>query len=230
MVDKMDAQVEKQSYQSLAAINMQFLYQVPLNQSGVAKEVDRDESNNFVYSVAEDTVFVMDRVYYFTTLYRNAALIGRTNALKLLPKINVPEKYDLLSSSYLMDEIQKAKNAGVSELIVAIMENEYTQKKFHSHPDLLKILNLAFKLDPLVGVSDEDKALRLTNNGITQLSYVMSSNIISYVKAALYADNNFASKPYADQVAVIQQMAQQTIDSSSLRAAIQVPTEIVEGV
>lgn len=230
MVDKIDGQVEKQSYQSLAAINMQFLYQVPLSQSGVAKEVDRDESSNFVYSVAEDVVSIMDRVYYFITLYRNTGIAGKSGAIKLLPRISVPEKYDLLSSSYLMDEIKKAKDAGVSELIVAIMENEYTQKKFHTQPELLQILNLAFRLDPLVGVSDEDKALRLTNNGITQVSYVVSSNIISYIKQAIAENKNFTALPYEEQKKVLETMAQNTINATSMRSQIQSPVEIVEGV
>src|SRR3990167_2166109 len=47
-----DERVDKHIFRALSSINMEFLAQTPLNQSGKAKEVDRDELNNFVYGVA----------------------------------------------------------------------------------------------------------------------------------------------------------------------------------
>lgn len=224
MVEKMDQAVEKHSYQSLAAINMQFLYQVPLSESGIAKEVDRDESNNFVYSVAEDIVYAMDRIYYYIALYRYIGLLGsRNNVIKLLPKINVPEKYDLLSPSLLLDEITKAKQNNVSDLIVAILENEYTQKKFHNNPDLVTELNLAFRLDPMVGVNDDTKALRLTNNGITLETYIISSNIVTFVRRAIADTPGFAKLPITDQAAKMQEYAREIMESNSPAAQITIP-------
>lgn len=224
MVEKMDLQVEKHSYQSLAAINMQFLYQVPLSESGIAKEVDRDESNNFVYSVAEDIVYAMDRVYYYIALYRYLSLLGNKSAvIKLLPKINVPEKYDLLSPSLLLDEITKAKQNNVSDLIVAILENEYTQKKFHSNPDLVQELNLAFRLDPLVGVNDDIKALRLTNRGITQEAYVISSNVVTFVRRALADNPGFAKLQITEQARLMEEYAREIIQANSPGATITIP-------
>ena len=49
-------------YDGLAAINFQFLEQAPLNQSGTAKEVDKDEFNNTVHAIAEDIVNIVDWV------------------------------------------------------------------------------------------------------------------------------------------------------------------------
>lgn len=42
---------------------------VPQNESGYAKDVDREELNNFAYACAEDIVWMMDKCYYLFAKY-----------------------------------------------------------------------------------------------------------------------------------------------------------------
>jgi hypothetical protein len=60
-----DERIDNHIYKGLSSINMEFLAQTPLNESGKAKEVDRDELSNFVYGVAYHSVEnVIKRVYW----------------------------------------------------------------------------------------------------------------------------------------------------------------------
>lgn len=230
MCDKINGLVNEHLYKSLSAINMQFLDQTPLNQSGVAKEVDKDELNNFVHSVAEDLVYIMDRIVYITNEYRISGLItdpARRN--ELLPSIAVPERFDLLSSSYLVDEIAEAKNNNINQLIVSTLETEYAAKKFYNTPEIAQTIVLMYELDPMPALTEEQKMMRLQNEGVTQEDYIISSNIVPFIRRALREDDGFANLPYADQWDIMVSYAaeKQAQNSPAVNIRQQVRTEDV---
>jgi hypothetical protein len=88
IVKVQDARVKAHLYGALAAVNMEFLAEVPLSESGVAKEVDRDELNNFVNSVAEDVVRMMDNIYRWICDMRYSVVIpDAERRAELLPTV-----------------------------------------------------------------------------------------------------------------------------------------------
>jgi hypothetical protein len=199
-----DERVDRHLYKALAAINMQFLDQTPLNISGEAKQVDREELNNFVYSIAEDLVWTMDRVYYWINEWRYGTIVSDKKERKaMLPKIAVPEQFDLLPADYLMDGISKAKTAKVNPILVAAMEEDYSTKAFYNNPELSALIGAYYELDPLPGLSSDEKMSLLQNKGITQEDYVTSSYIVSFVKRAIAEDDKFFSKKLADKQKII---------------------------
>lgn len=221
MVDKIDLQVDKQLYGALSAVNMEFLHNTPLNQSGLAKEVDKDELNNFVHPVAEDIVATMDWTYMVTNEYRYSGVVeNRKEREKMLPKIPVPDKFDLLSGLYLMDNIGKAKQNNVSPIILNQMQLEYAGKTFYNDPEVKAQLELIFKLDPFPNVSEDEKMSRLSNDGITQVDYVISSNIQGFIRRAIEEDKDFANLAAADQRKTIEGYAQEVIDKNTDKESI----------
>jgi hypothetical protein len=91
IVKVQDARIKDHLYSAMA-VNMEFLAEVPMSESGVAKEVDQDELNNFVYSIAEDIVRVMDNIYRWICDMRYSVVIPDAGKrAELLPVINVPE-------------------------------------------------------------------------------------------------------------------------------------------
>src|SRR5882672_8693213 len=56
IVKLQDEGVKQHLADALAAINFEFLINVPLSQSGISKQYDRNESNNTSHAVAEDSV------------------------------------------------------------------------------------------------------------------------------------------------------------------------------
>ncbi len=187
VIEVVDKRIELHQYKALCAVNMQFLMQAPLNQSGIAKEVDRDELNNFVYGVAEDLVNTMDQLYRIIIDYRYSLIVP--NGLqrgRLLPQIAVPEKFDILSSTYLVDEIAKVKDARLSAIITTAYEIDFTNKKFNTSPEVRDELRAVFLLDPLPGATDEEKNLRKQAGGITSIDYIISCNIVQFIRRAVY--------------------------------------------
>lgn len=186
VVKELDRLIDKFIYSGLSALNMEYLAESPLNQSGTAKEVDKDELNNFVHSIAEDIVYIMERISKIVCDYRYKELIpNEVERDKMLPKINVPEKFDLLGSQYFVDEFSKLKTAGISTNILVELEVEIASKKFYNDPLIAKKTQALFELDPLPGINNDEKMTMLSNKGITYKDYVVSCYLLHFVNRAI---------------------------------------------
>lgn len=191
IIKLMDASVDKHIYKALASINFQFLEQVPLNQSGVAKEVDKEELNNTVHSIAEDLVALMDKIYKTIAYYRYSNLYTQEEIDEMLPTIPVPEHFDLISSQYMQEEIERARKAQINTLLVSAMEVEYSSKRFAQDSGINKIIKLVYVLDPLPGKTTEDKMAMSANKTITRENNIISDNLVAYVRRALFENPDF---------------------------------------
>jgi hypothetical protein len=226
IIKHQDSSVDKHLYASLAAINMQFLDQTPLNISGEAKQTDREELNNFVYSIAEDLVWTMDKVYWWTNEWRYSTVVpDKTQREAMLPEISVPENFDLLPADYLMDEIGKAKTSKVNPLLVAVMEQSYARKKFYTTPEVAKMIDCYYDLDPIPGLTVDEKMSLLTNKGVTQEDYVISAYITSFVKRAVYEEKDFMELDFEKKMAIIKKYAAEKIKAND--AAEQVKQDLL---
>ncbi len=216
-----DERVSQHLYKALASLNMQFLDQSPMNQSGKAKEVDKDELNNFVYGVASDLVRIARNAMKLMVDYRyKDIIVDPVLRAELLPEIKVPQKFDLLSSNYLAEELKFVKESKVNPVIVGQLEKEYANKKFYSDAGIREMVTATLELDPLAGITDEDKMVRLSNGGVTRLDYVISSNINSLVNEAMQ-DRGFITLPLAQKKQLIQALAQVKLNElSALRTPL----------
>lgn len=199
-----DERVDKHIYKALQSINMEFLAESPLNQSGLAKEVDKDELNNFVNSIAEDIVKIMDAMYLYICDYRYMISVPNEEARHaMLPVISVPERFDLLGSDYLISEIKFAKDANVNPIIIKNMEIEYLKKRYNSDPEIANELETIYEIDPLPGLSEDDKLSMLNNNGISEEDYIVSCNLAQLVRRAKNEDDKFFEKSAREKKGVI---------------------------
>lgn len=201
-------------YRALAAINMEFLAEVPLSQSGTAKEVDRDELNNFVFGVAEDIIRIMDNIYrWICDIRYDYAVPDAEIRKKMLPTINVPERYDLLSSTHLVNEIQAMRTAGSNPLIVRALEIDYVNKKFSSDIALKLELHSIIELDPLPGLGADEKMSLFAENVIREIDYIVSANIVRFVRKASEQNNGFFTMPFEAKAAILEKYANEIIAS-----------------
>jgi hypothetical protein len=229
IVKLMDDSVRQHIYDGLAAINFQELAEVALAQSGVAKTVDRDEQNNTIHAIAEDLVKIMDNTYKITAYYRYINLYTTEEIDTMLPKIPVPEKYDLFSITNMQTELNTAKSGKTNPVIVNAMEIDYASKRFNTDESVRDLISLTLKLDPLPNISEDEKMARLSNKGILQETYIVSSNINEFVQRALDEDPKFAGLPlktqkakllkYANEIISKQDTAQQIIADVNGNAA-----------
>ncbi len=217
-----DERIEKHEYKALSAINMEYLSEAPLNQSGTAKEVDKDALNNFVHAIAEDIVASMDKLYSLISDMRYSDIITDPVVRKeQLPYINVPEKFDLLSSTYLEDQISKQKENKGNPVIIKAMEEDYVNKKFVGDDALRERVLLTIRLDPLSGISEEDKMTRLSNKGITEETYIVSCNVEEFISRALDEKGDaFYKLSLKEQKQLLMQYAKEQIDSSSAASTV----------
>lgn len=216
----MDDSVRQHIYDGLAAINFQQLAAVPLSESGVAKAVDRDEQNNTVHAIAEDLVKIMDQTYSLNADYRYKDQYSFEEIDGMLPSIAVPEKFDLFSIATLQEDLKKAKDTKMNPVIQNAMEIDYAGKLFNSDSLVKDMVSLIIRLDPLPGLSEDEKMSRLSNKGITPESYIISSNINEFVQRAIDEDKEFSIKPLKDQKAVMIKYAQEVIGKLSPVAKI----------
>lgn len=225
--------VQEQSVQDhiragLSAINFEFIATAPLNQSGLAKEVDKDEANNTAHSIAEDIVAIMDGVYYFSAKWRYRLLYNDEQIRDMVPKIAVPEKFDIFTSTMYQDQFKAAKDSKMNPAILNTLEGEYANKAFNNDPEVADRLKLVLSLDPLANISEEDKMTRLSNNGITQENYIISSNINSFVERAIEQDDAFISKTITEQKEVMKKYAQEQLAVSTASVVpVEEPEEVI---
>lgn len=215
ILELQEKSVDKNNLKALAAINMQFLDQTPLNISGDAKNVDREELNNTVYNYAEDIVYSLDRVIDLINEWRyNYIVPDETKRKEMLPKIPVPQNFDLLPSDYLMQEITQARNNKANPFLLAKLEQEVAIKKFYTKPELSETIQLFFELDPLPGATVDEKMSLISNKAITQEDFVISSYMAQFIKRALIDDAEFAIKSYDDQMKVLNKYAAEKIKTN----------------
>lgn len=229
IVKVQESSIDKHIYNGLAALNFEFLMKTPLNESGLAKEVDRDELNTSVHTIAEDLVQVMDWCYSIIAMYRYRLLYTPDEIYEMLPSIAVPEKYDILSSSHIEAQLTAVKTAKVNPAIVSAIENEYAVKAFSSNPEVSEIVSMVLELDPMANVSEEDKMSRLSNKGITLLTYIVSSNINEFVKRAVQENVGFDEFPIEKKKEIIYGYAQAQIDEQAMMIADEIDETADQG-
>lgn len=218
--------VQDHLFQALSAINMEWLVQTPMNQSGKAKEVDRDELNNFVSGIAEDIISIMDWAYYFTGEMRNKVRIpSKEERLKQLPEIPVPDKFDLISVETSIDMLIKGKPY-LSPILNASLEIDYANKQFNAEPEIKRHLEVYFSLDPIPGKSEADKAQMLNAGGVTQIDYIMSCNLERFIQKAMNDNEGFIDFTLDKQIPIIQKYATEKLKELSAKESTM---KIVDG-
>lgn len=219
------ASVDEHIENGLASINFEFIATTPLSQSGTAKEVDKDELNNTVHSVAEDIVRCMDWVYYMIASYRYGVVYDDAAIAEMVPKIAVPEKYDILSSTHLEEQFTRLKTAKSNPAILNAVEIELANKAFNNDPSVRELVELILSLDPMANISEEDKMTRLSNQGITKLTYVISSNINEFVQRAIEENKGFSEFEPVKQKEIIEGYAQEQLDAENGELKVDMPED-----
>lgn len=204
----LDKLVRDKCRDALAAVNMEFLAETPIDQSGVAKAYDANELNNFVNRVAENIVRNMDNIYYFINEYRYRETIAdKKKREAMLPGVNVPTKFDIANTTILMQELQGARQAKVNPVIIKQLEIAYAKAQFNTDPRTALMTEVTFNLDPLFGVEEENKMTMLQNGGVSKTSYIISSNIQAFVYKAFTEDAEFEKKTYEEQMKKMEEYA-----------------------
>jgi hypothetical protein len=206
----------------MAAINMEWIVDPPqLAQSGISKEVDKDDMHTFFHVIAEDIIRFFDKSYDIVCDYRYTTILpNEEEREKLRPLIPVPEKYDILSETYLVQEIKMLKDAGIEPEIINSSLLEFVNKKFYADPDTQNLVSNILILDPFSSKSEDSIIVQLTNDGITQKDYIIHCNIRPFVLRAVNENPEFFNLPIDDRKAIIDGYAEEIVKSTSAKENI----------
>jgi hypothetical protein len=187
-----------------SSINMEYLADVPLAQSGVAKQVDREELYSFVHSVASDCVRIISEVIYDINGWRYKETIQDVKMLEsMLPAITIPERFDLLSATVLIEELKGMIEAKVDPAIVNATQIDLVEKRFANDPMVRDTVKLKLKLDPFGGANPDAVAVNKTFDAISQLDLITNANIDMFVNRAMEEVKGFGMMQSKDQKAII---------------------------
>lgn len=183
IVELQDKRVRDHIHDSFSSIGMEILDAVPLNQSGVAKEIDRSEPDAFINSFAEDLVRYMDDGYYIVNEYRYKGIITDEKKREAqLPFIAVPVKYDLITEGMIMQQINNLVASKADPAFIRASTVDLINKKYDNDDEEKERLLMKIELDPYAGQSEEMLAIKLMNGGIpNKAKYILHSGISEYV-------------------------------------------------
>jgi len=214
MVGLMRNEIKCEIKDALASLNMEFLADEPLNESGKAKEVDRDELNNFVYKVGYHLVeSIISPVYWFINEMRYKTIIPDLKTReKMLPKIPVPQNFDLFKSKTAEDNLIKIAASPVSSEIKELAEMEFINERYQEQPEVRDRLIVIRDHNPLNGYTTEQIESLLTANLIMKVDAILAVYLSSFVSEILANDHDFLHLDYDKQREVLYEMAQKKLD------------------
>lgn len=213
MVDKLREEISIEIYDALSSINMEFLAETPLNQSGKAKEVDKDELNNFVYSIAYHIIEeIIKNIYWFINEMRYSTVIpDPIMRAKMLPNIPVPQNYDFLSQSDAEDNLIKITGSEVSGELKDLAEMEFLHVKYADQPEIRNRLICIHKHNPLGSLTLEEIQSSVSANLINKVDAILSIYINSFVAKLLAENTNFLDLPFEKQSDILYELAEEKL-------------------
>lgn len=224
ILELQDKRIFNHRRNGLGAVNMEWLVDVPLNESGKSKEVDRSELNNFVHANAEDVVNIFDGSYQISAQYRYKDILTDTQLEEILPTIPVPEKYEILSETYLVSEIELLKRFNADPAIINASIIEFVNKKFNAEPEIADYVKATVTLDPFSSLNEDYVIQRLQNSGISEQAYVIHCNIKDFVLRAIEekqtANSTFYSLPLKEQQGLMKKYADEFIKQNSAKEGV----------
>lgn len=230
MVAAISNEIDKAIYRALASLNMQFLDKQPMNESGLAKSVDRDELNSFVYSIAYHLIEnLINPIYYFINELRYSSIVpDRETRQKMLPKIPVPQVFDFLTDKDAEDNLIKISASNVSNEIKELAEMDFIHSKYQQEPNVRERLIAIHDHNPLKNYSITDINSMLTAGLVSKEDAVLSVFISDFVNELMFKDEHFTTLPFDQQREQLVEMATAKAEALSAQVAIKKKADLKE--
>lgn len=210
ILDYLDKDIRNNIYSGLAALNMEFLMETPSVESGVAKEMDRQELNAFIYQIASHvSINILKPCYKLFGKWIFYDMNYKEDWINT--EVSIPIHYDITNENDIENRISKAKQSNISGYIIKKLEEKYIQKKFENFNEDKEYLLLINELDPLPAKSTDEK-ISIYNAGMTDKISVVASLNIEYIINNLYILPGFKTKSYTIQMEMVFDEAEKIIE------------------
>lgn len=215
IVKAFEARVNKKEYRALSSVNHEFLAEMPLVNSGIAKQFDRQELTQFVKGVAKHSIKnVIAQVYYFINEFRySEAVKNDEERAKMLPKFPVPEDFDLITANILEAQLKALNEAKADPNIIDEVELEYAAKSFPNNTDLRDRMVLKKALDPFPRITPEQKSQMILDGSADKIDVIVSNYLNPFIELALFENEDFCEMELDKQKEVIYKYAEDKMKS-----------------
>lgn len=211
----LSARRDKQSEEGFSALNMEIVNQIGENQSGVAKEIDRDGLSTTLQTISDHTFKThVFNFIWFTSVYRNKTRSGKDilafqeDAFEnILPEINIPVQFDTMTIKELTKQLSEAKTAGLSTGFIQSEQLDLNNKQFSNMPVLLDRINAITRLNPHPEKSVEDISNMLESGLTSKENAAISLNIEFLVDKAIVENLEFIALPEDQQREKLRELA-----------------------
>ena len=213
--------IETMSKKAWQAINMKSNDSVAINISGRARELEGEYENTQLRYVANFLVNnLIKKIVRWVSRQRYGKRIGIDACDKMLPEITVPFNFNLLDAKYIQEELNNAKDKGLSPVLIGKLTLSYMEKSFGKNSVEVKIERLAQVHDILYGLAIADKTLVFGGGkgspmmGITLEDYIISVNVYGFLQRAFQNNVAFDVTGYEAQRIVLAGYAGEVIRSN----------------
>jgi hypothetical protein len=133
----------------------------------------------------------------------------------------VPNTFDIVGAQYLLDEVKLSKESKLNDSVISQIEIEFIKKRFPNDVNLQNILIGSYELDPMSGLTEDEKALIKSNRGATQQDYIISNNISDFIQRANSEASDFNTLDRQKQYAILTKYADEKIAEINKKMPIQ---------
>lgn len=219
-----DQKVKDEKKEGLDAINMDIIYQVGENQSGVAKMIDRSDLDSFLLKISDHIYgFQLPMIIKYTMKWMYGKVLSEQQIEDYTPIIHKPVSFDVYSIRDLVEELNNSTN--ISPSFKKRIEIDLITKRVTDPVEQQKQMAI-IDLNPLYGMEPNAVLVGRSNGVISKPDMYKYFNINAIVNRAIEEDDNFLDMEYLDKVEKVNELvnnALQEIEAPANRSMTPTP-------
>ena len=167
--------------------------------TALGKKIDREELFSFLLLISDEQ---------FDLLSWTIDLSGKMRYGNFeIPEITKPIDFSIRSNEELIEEMVAAKEALVPDIVIQKQLKEYALSRFNTSKEVTKFLDIVFKTDRLLTLTQEDIVLQKTTGSVLTWEIILHTSIYTFLEQSIIEDEKFLEKDFKDQKKLLEQKA-----------------------
>jgi hypothetical protein len=186
----------------------------PGEETATGKRIDREELFSFLLLISNELFDLLDQTIDVIGKMRYGTFEG--------PEITKPVDFSIRSNEELIQEMVDAKAAFVPDIIIQKQLKEYALNRFNTSHEVTKFLDIVFKVDRLLTLTQQDIVLQKTIGAVINWEVILHTSIYTFLEQLLVEDPKFLELEFAEQKTKLEQKAKDK--EAEVKAASPAPT------
>lgn len=192
----------------LQTFGLDHLAEVPLNQSGNAKDYDMQEGYQFIMSMSDHIGWLLN--FTVTAMFfAKSKDIEAKNIEKERPRVVIPKSFNLSNSTSIFNKLKDAYTFNMPSSLKDKWTLELLEKEAGVNSLNVIYQKVVTKLDPMPTSNSNTKIL--SRSTLSDIDYVLTNNIDSIMQEAMSMNSNFLYYDYETQKIIVTTIAQRKL-------------------